>query len=254
MKKHIFVAYAREDGDFARQLIRRLQADDRVPWQDLRNLKGGVPWVPAIDDALRKAEALVVVMSPHATQSQYVAYEWAFALGAGIPVIPVIAKETGELHPKLQSLQYIDFTTGRGSPWVNLLKALPGRPTMIPISSEIRARFSVVGGKPEKEDGYYLVNVFLYKPPRGADQVTYEFHEETLEKTRYLTRAVDANFELPIQSNGELLLTASIRRPGKKTLRIDSSLYDALQRGHGSKVSPAIKRALRVIRKSRSLS
>jgi hypothetical protein len=250
--KHVFVAYAREDAEFARRLSKRLEVSYRLPWQDLRNLKGGKPWLPAIDDALRKAEALVVVMSPHATQSQYVTYEWAFAVGAGIPVIPVIAEKTDELHPKIESLQYIDFTTGRGSPWVNLLKSLPGPPTIIPIGSEIRAKFSVVGGKPEKEDGYYLLSVFLHKPPRGADQVTYEFHEETLEKTRYLTKA--ANFELSIQSNGDLLLTAVIRRPGKKTLRIDSSLYDALRRGHGSKVSPQVKRALGVIRKTRSLT
>ena len=250
---HVFVAYAREDGKFARQLIERLDASYRDSWQDLRNIKGGTPWRPAIDDALRKAEALVVVMSPKATESQYVTYEWAFALGVGIPVIPVIIEPT-DLHPRLRDIHYIDFTTGRGSPWLNLLKALPGRPTIIPIGSEIRAKFSVVGGKPEKEDGYYLVNVFLHRPPRGTDQVTYEFNEETLEKTKYLSRAADANFERSIQSNGDLHLTASIRRPGKKTLRIDSSLHAALRRGHGSKASPAIKRALRVIRRTRSLS
>src|SRR2546425_2384864 len=107
--KHIFVSYAREDKDFARQLTLRLRESGRIPWQDLSNLKPGVNWQSAIDDALRNAEALVVVMSPQATKSQYVTYEWAFALGAGVLVIPVVKKRT-DLHPRLSSIQYIDFT------------------------------------------------------------------------------------------------------------------------------------------------
>src|SRR5258708_32003422 len=122
--KHVFVSYAREDMDFARQLTKQLRESGRIPWQDLRNLRGGDNWQATIDDALRNAEALVVVMSPQATKSQYVTYEWAFALGAGVRVIPVVKKRT-ELHPRLSTIQHIDFTTRRGTPRVDLRKALP---------------------------------------------------------------------------------------------------------------------------------
>jgi hypothetical protein len=249
--KHIFVSYAREDKDFARQLTSRLRESGRIPWQDLHNVRGGDNWQATIDDALRNAEALVVIMSPHATKSQYVTYEWAFALGARVRVIPVVKKRT-TLHPRLSNIQFIDFTTRRGTPWVDLRKALPAQPSTIPISPEIHARFNVVGGIPEKRGGYYVINVYVHKAPREADQVTYEFHDETLKRGKWSTRAAAANFESSVLSNGDSLMTASIRTHGKKSLRIASSLYDALRRGHGSNPGPRIKRALREIRESRT--
>src|SRR6185437_2984730 len=231
--KHIFVSYAREDKDFARELHKRLWDSDRVPWQDLRNLRGGDYWQPRIDDGLRSAEALVVVMSPQAIKSQYVTYEWAFALGAGVPVIPVLKKRT-DLHTRLSYLHYIDFTTGRGTPWVDLFKALPARLFTIQTGPEIRAKFNVVGGKPEKDRDYYVIKISIHQAPRAADQVTYEFHDETLKRGMWSTKAAATNFESAIRSNGDSLMAASIRTPGKKPLRIASSLYDALRRGHGS--------------------
>jgi TIR domain len=251
--KHIFVSYAREDKKFARQLTSRLRESGRIPWQDLRNIRGGDLWQTTIDDALRNAEALIVVMSPQATKSQYVTYEWAFALGAGVRVIPVIKRPTKQLHPRLSNIQYIDFTTRRGTPWVNLRRALPARPSTIQTGPEIRAKFNVVGGKPQKDGAYYVINAYLHKAPRAAEQVTYEFHDETLKKVKWSTKAAAAKFELTFRSNGDSLLTASIRRPGKPPLRIASPLYDALRRGHSSNAGPRIKRALREIRDSRTL-
>ena len=243
-KKHIFVSYAHQDKDFARQLSSRLKESGRTPWQDLR-IKGGAMWQDAIDNALRNAEALVVVMSPHAARSQYVTYEWAFAVGAKILVIPVL-KESAKLHPRLNAIQAIDFTTRRGTPWVNLRNSLPAPPPSSPgkVVPEIRAKFSLVDGKLEKEDGYYLINISVDNAPKGADQVTYEFHDETLKRAKWPSKAAKADFKSSIYSNGDSLLSASIRTRGKEKLRIASSLYDALQRGHGTDPKPPVKQAL----------
>ncbi|HEY6187447.1 MAG TPA: toll/interleukin-1 receptor domain-containing protein [Pyrinomonadaceae bacterium] len=249
--KHIFVSYAREDKDFARELNKRLREQDRIPWQDIGNIRGGDNWQATIDDALRNAEALIVIMSPQATRSQYVTYEWAFALGAGVRVIPVVKKRT-ELHPRLNAIQHIDFTARRGTPWVDLRRALPARPSTIQVGPQIRAKFNVVGGKPEKQSDYYVIKVYIHQAPRGADQVTYEFHDETRKRGKWPTRAAAANFESSILSNGDSLMTAAIRTRSKKTLRIASSLYDALRRGHGSNPGPRIKDALRKIRETRT--
>ncbi len=48
-------------------------------------------------------------MSPTARTAEVITYEWAFALGAGFDVIPVIAAPT-ELHPRLAALDPLDFT------------------------------------------------------------------------------------------------------------------------------------------------
>lgn len=244
--KHVFVSYAREDKNFARELTRRLRESNRVPWQDIRNIRGGDNWQITIDHALRNAEALVVVMSPNATVSQYVTYEWAFALGAGVRVIPVIRKRT-TLHPRLSSIQYIDFSTRRGTPWVNLRKALPSRPGTIHVGPEIYARFKIVGSKLEMKKDYYVTRIYINQPLRNADQVTYEIHDETLERRRWSSKSAATKFESTILSNGDVLITATIRKADNKKLTIASSLFEALQRGHGRKPTKKIQQALRKI-------
>jgi HEAT repeat protein len=62
-------------------------------------------------------------MTPDARASEYVTYEWSFALGAGVRVIPILLKHT-ELHPKLNSLHYRDFTNSRALPWSDLIRDL----------------------------------------------------------------------------------------------------------------------------------
>jgi len=248
--KHVFISYARQDSEFARELARRLRDSNHIPWQDLRNLRGGDEWQAIIDEALRNAEALIVVMSPYATRSQYVTYEWAFALGAGVRVIPVIRKPV-TLHPRLQTIHYVDFTTRRGTPWINLRKALPERPTKIQIKPEIWAQFTTADGKPETERGYYAVRIYLSQPPPGTTQVTYEAHDETLAERKWITRAATSSFEVPLLSNGDVLLTAAVRSSRKKTVLLATTLSEALRRGHGTNPGKPVQRALRKIEEYR---
>ena len=250
-QKHIFVSYAREDKDFARRLIRNLRESRRIPWQDIHNIGGGSNWLADIDKALRGAEALIVVMSPFATRSQFVTYEWAFALGAGIKVIPVVKKQT-KLHPRLTTIQYIDFTTRSGSPWVTLRNALPPIPSTMSVGPEIRAKFNLDHDKPKQRGNYYEIDVYIVDAPAGADKVTYEFHDETLRTAKWPSKSAASEFSSRILSNGDSLLTATIRTPGKKSLRIACPLYEALRLGHGSKTKPEIKKAIRKIGQTRT--
>lgn len=243
-QKHIFVSYAEEDRKFAQRLNKSLLESGRIAWQDRTNIKGGDNYQEKIDKAIRNAEALVVVMSPWATRSQYVTYEWAFALGAGIRVIPVVVKKQTTLHPRLTAIHYIDFTTRSGSPWVSLRDALPKLPSTIVIGPEIRAKFNLVHGKPEQRGDYFVIDVYISGAPQGADQVTYEFHDETLKTGKWPSKSSASEFRSTILSNGDSLLTASIRTPGKKPLRIASPLYEALKLGHGTRAKPEIKKAI----------
>ena len=245
--KHIFVSYAREDKNFAAELCRRLRASRLTPWQDLRNLRGGDDWQAVIDDALRSAEVLVVVMSPRATRSQYVTYEWAFALGAGVRVIPVIHKST-PLHPRLDALYYVDFTARPGRPWVDLWKALPKRSPRTASEPEIFARFALQNGKPESDQGYYAIYLSVRQPPRNTRYVTYELNDETLARRKWSSKAASTNFESIISSNGDLLVTAEFRTPARRRFRIGTTLYEALRRGHGTSPTESVRSALSEIK------
>lgn len=118
-----FVSHERSNGDFAELLQLRLEKEKIKTWIDVDRLSAGDDWKQEIDSAIMKAKAVIVIMSPEARQSEYVTYEWAFALGNKKPVIPILLKGTS-LHPRLATLQYLDFTNGLSRPWDKLIHAL----------------------------------------------------------------------------------------------------------------------------------
>ena len=104
---HIFISYAREDAAFVARLRAGLAAEGFEVWVDSA-LRPGNDWRVEIDQAIHAAFAVLVVITPDANQSQYVTYEWAYALGLNLKVIPLVLRAT-PLHPRLQFVQHVDF-------------------------------------------------------------------------------------------------------------------------------------------------
>lgn len=121
--QHIFISYHHGDGDFAEILINRIEKAGFETWVDNDRLHAGEDWRTEIDQAIKAALALIVIMSPEARSSEYVTYEWAFAWGAGVKVIPILYKDT-KLHPRLEALQYLNFTSRTARPWDALIEVV----------------------------------------------------------------------------------------------------------------------------------
>jgi len=88
----LFISYARTDGDgFAAALRARLAATapDIPVWQDRSDIDGGLGWWRQIEDALKRVEFLVVVMTPAVLKSEITRREWRVARQAGVTVYPV---------------------------------------------------------------------------------------------------------------------------------------------------------------------
>lgn len=119
---HIFISHSHEDSDFSEILENKLSQKGYAAWRDT-GIRGGEDWRREIDEAIKESLALIVVMTPSAKASEYVTYEWAFAWGAGVKVIPIMLRPTA-LHPRLESLQYLDFTNRQARPWTDLLELL----------------------------------------------------------------------------------------------------------------------------------
>ncbi len=119
---HVFISYKHDDGDSAELIKDRLEKEGLETWID-SDIQGGEKWSPAIDRAIENSFALIVVMSPEARKSEYITYEWSFALGMGKPIIPIMLRQT-DLHPKLAEFQYIDFTNRAARPWSKLFDRL----------------------------------------------------------------------------------------------------------------------------------
>ena len=138
---HIFISYHHSDTRFVEALQSQLLDAGVQTWRD-PDLRAGESWREAIDQAIRDAAAVVLVLSPAAKASPYVNYEWAFALGAEIKIIPLLlGLPPEELHPRLAHLQALDFTDRNTRPWERLFAALdPPRTRRMPPVVDQAAR------------------------------------------------------------------------------------------------------------------
>lgn len=122
MVAHVFISYKHDDGDFATVLEQRIQNAGFESWLDT-DIQAGEKWSRLIDEAIEAAMALVVIMTAEARASEFITYEWSYALGKNKKVIPILLKPT-ELHPKLGELQYLNFTNRAARPWEKLIQQL----------------------------------------------------------------------------------------------------------------------------------
>ena len=120
MGEHIFISYASEDAVFAQLVKMTLEASNIEVWLDSGNLRMGEEWRDAIDRGIDTAGAVLVILTPHSSRSEYVTYEWAYALGKGKRIIPLLYKETN-IHPRLDVIQHEDFQDPQAFPWAKLI-------------------------------------------------------------------------------------------------------------------------------------
>lgn len=119
----VFISHDHEDADFAELLKLKLEKEGLIGWIDTERLKIGQDWREEIDTGITNSLAVIAIMTPEARKSEYVTYEWAYAWGKGKKIFPIMLKQT-QLHPRLESLQYLDFTNRTIRPWDKLLASL----------------------------------------------------------------------------------------------------------------------------------
>jgi len=119
----VFVSHDHDDADFAELLKLRLEKEGITCWLDTERLKVGQDWREEIDRGIENSAAVIAIMTPEAKMSEYVTYEWAFAWGKGKHIFPIMLKQT-QLHPRLESLQYLNFTNHPTRPWNDLIDSL----------------------------------------------------------------------------------------------------------------------------------
>ncbi|NIF03963.1 toll/interleukin-1 receptor domain-containing protein [Chryseobacterium sp. Tr-659] len=119
----IFISHSHDDSDFAELLKLKLEKANINCWIDSEKLKIGQEWRQEIDDGISRSKAVIVIMTPEARKSEYVTYEWAYAWGKNKKIFPIMLKQT-TLHPRLESLQYLDFTNKASRPYSELILSL----------------------------------------------------------------------------------------------------------------------------------
>ena len=89
MAHEVFVSYASEDAEVARQVCATLEPEDVNCWIAPRDVAPGESWAGQIMGAVDISSVLVVVLSDSTNRSPHVAREVQRAVGAGIPVLTV---------------------------------------------------------------------------------------------------------------------------------------------------------------------
>ncbi len=119
---HVFISYKREDNpEFLEELKRQLQAEKFDIWLDEKILSGE-KWSEEIETNIRASFVVIVVVTSKAIESQWVNFEWAFALGTGAKVIAIILDKEVNIPEQLKAIQNIKFYEGYD--WQKLIEDL----------------------------------------------------------------------------------------------------------------------------------
>src|SRR5690349_2110427 len=102
---HLFISYSHDDNEYLTDFVEKLkqtgfkdEGDDKDIWIDKRSIEGGEDWREEIDTALEESFAVVILLTKNSVTSSFVLYEWAWALGNNIKVIPILVEEISDLQ------------------------------------------------------------------------------------------------------------------------------------------------------------
>ena len=113
-----FISYQRNNKKFALKMRDKL-ADAGIQYWIDEHIRSGEEWKQIIDKELADCVGVIVIVTPNALRSQYVTYEWSYALGLRKRVIPAIFEYPNpdpkiedhlKIHPKLDDRQNRDFS------------------------------------------------------------------------------------------------------------------------------------------------
>jgi len=140
-KPKVFISYSSKDGDFAELAKMKLEQDDIDVWRDIYEISAGEEWRNEIGYGLLNSDSIIVILNESSSKSSYVTYEWAFALGNGKKIIPVLIDDC-EIHPRIKVLQYLDFKDNK-RPWDKLIKQINKLHKINPLTKATNGELSI---------------------------------------------------------------------------------------------------------------
>ncbi|MDX1991950.1 MAG: toll/interleukin-1 receptor domain-containing protein [bacterium] len=124
---HIFISYSRKDSEFAHNLADQLETAGFKVWIDVNDIVPNDEWVRRIEKAVEDCDALVVVLSRSARDSEWVERETLLAMDRRKPVYPALIEEM-PLPLHLINRQFVDFRADPDDAFRRLVVALHRQP------------------------------------------------------------------------------------------------------------------------------
>jgi WD40 repeat protein len=145
LDKHIFISYARADNAFVAPLVIDLQKRGVHIWIDRNDLKPGTRnWEHALRDAIKTAQAVLLIASPAVTKSNYVPDELSLAEMYTRPIIPVWVNGDRWLEAVPIGWGAIQYIDARGEKYPQALNdILTNIETPVSFSINVKQQISV---------------------------------------------------------------------------------------------------------------
>jgi hypothetical protein len=77
----VFISYSHKDEALARQVVMFLENAGLNAWYDKREIMPGDNWAEKVAEGLKECDAMVVLLSPDALESDHVRWDISYALG-----------------------------------------------------------------------------------------------------------------------------------------------------------------------------
>jgi hypothetical protein len=118
-----FFSYARADSEFVLKLAEDLRSAGTNLWLDQLDIPAGARWDDTVEEALKAAPCLLVVLSRASVASNNVKDEISFGIENGNTIMPILYKDC-DIPFRLKRLQYIDFRVDYDSGFKRLVQTL----------------------------------------------------------------------------------------------------------------------------------
>ena len=145
MARDVFISYSRENQEIADRIAEDLSRSGFHVFYD-KDLVPGEAWGPRLEQQLRRARHILVLLSPSYVQSPWARKELeAAALSESrgeARVVPVLIQDT-EIPAFLRSKHYADLRTDYQAGLVLITKALTTKPEVGEVSRARRSRKTV---------------------------------------------------------------------------------------------------------------
>lgn len=164
-----FISYQHDSMAFADELRETIQDNDLIGWMD-HNIQGGDKWKEVIDNAIKDCYGVILVVTPAALASQYVTYEWSFAMGLSKTVVPILLESVTNWHPKLGDVQYRNFIDPTARNWPQLIDDLKAIRNRNNIPEAIQSAKRALRGSHREPDWKEAIEFLLGYPDPAASE------------------------------------------------------------------------------------
>ena len=114
MTHDVFISYSRGDSDFALALYSALEKVGIDSWIDTADIRGGSNWLNDLTEALVASKVVILLLSSHSNESQFVSNEIQIANEEKKTIIPIMIENVpvaNTIRPLIAVIYRIDATS-----------------------------------------------------------------------------------------------------------------------------------------------